>query len=184
MHVPWAGTIMTLIILTAVLSCLNSAFYVTSRVLFTLAAHQDAPRWLVGLNRRRVPARSVLIGSAAGFAGILAATWSPAGVFAFLINASGALIVFIYLLTACAQIRLRRQHGKRVPVVAMWCYPWASYLAIAGMLAVLAAMALTPGLASQFYVSAGALALAVIAHLVTARVRAHRRAVAVVDNTN
>src|SRR5216684_4822125 len=28
MHVPWAGTIMSAIILTAVLSCLNSAFYV------------------------------------------------------------------------------------------------------------------------------------------------------------
>ena len=37
MHVPWAGTIMTVIILTAVLSCLNSAFYVSSRVLFILA---------------------------------------------------------------------------------------------------------------------------------------------------
>src|SRR6202142_4591137 len=38
-HVPWAGTIMSFIILTAVLSCLNSAFYVSSRVLFILAAH-------------------------------------------------------------------------------------------------------------------------------------------------
>src|ERR1700678_92878 len=41
MHVPWAGTIMTVIILTAVLSCLNSAFYVSSRVLFILAERGD-----------------------------------------------------------------------------------------------------------------------------------------------
>src|SRR3984893_11096035 len=33
MHVPWASTIMSIIILTAVLSCLNSAFYVSSRVM-------------------------------------------------------------------------------------------------------------------------------------------------------
>src|SRR6202451_125143 len=46
MHVPWAGTIMTVIILTAVLSCLNSAFYVSSRVLFILAARGDAPQSL------------------------------------------------------------------------------------------------------------------------------------------
>jgi L-asparagine transporter-like permease len=164
MHVPGADTAMTLIILTAVLSCLNSAFYVTSRVLFTLAANDDAPHWLVKLNARRVPARSVLIGSAAGFAGIIAATWSPSGVFAFLINASGALIVFVYLLTACAQIRLRRAQGGAAPAVAMWWFPWASYLAIGGMLAVLAAMAITPGLASQFYVSVGALGVAVAAY--------------------
>src|ERR1700677_3428799 len=53
MHVPWAGTIMTVIILTAVLSCLNSAFYVSSRVLFILADRGDAPQLMVKLNKRR-----------------------------------------------------------------------------------------------------------------------------------
>src|SRR6204780_649170 len=43
MHVPWAGTIMTVIILTAVLSCLNSAFYVSSRGFCILADTVDAP---------------------------------------------------------------------------------------------------------------------------------------------
>ncbi|HEY7930499.1 MAG TPA: amino acid permease, partial [Steroidobacteraceae bacterium] len=173
MRFSWAGQAMTLIILTAVLSCLNSAFYVTSRVLFTLAANGDAPHWLVRLNARRVPARSVMIGCAAGLLGIGAATWSPAGVFAFLINASGALIVFVYLATACSQIRLRRGQQTPPPVL-MWLFPWASALAIAGMLAVLAAMALSPGLASQFYVSVGALAVALGAYAVRARRRRAR----------
>ncbi|HWY95210.1 MAG TPA: amino acid permease, partial [Steroidobacteraceae bacterium] len=62
MHVPWAGEIMTVIILTAVLSCMNSAFYVSSRVLFILAAHGDAPKGLVKLNARKVPVGSVLMG--------------------------------------------------------------------------------------------------------------------------
>jgi GABA permease len=168
MHYSWAGTFMTLIILTAVLSCLNSAFYVTSRVLFTLAANGDAPLWLVRVNARRVPARSVLIGCAAGLVGIIAATWSQAGVFAFLINASGALIVFVYLLTAGAQLRLRRLRGAQAPAVPMWWHPWASYLAIAGMLAVLTAMALTPGLKSQFYVSLASLAVALGAYVLLA----------------
>jgi L-asparagine transporter-like permease len=175
MHFPWAGRAMTLIILTAVLSCLNSAFYVTSRVMFTLAAHDDAPHWLVQLNARRVPARSVMIGCAAGLAGIVAATWSPAGVFAFLINASGALIVFVYLATAWAQLRLRRaRKAGPPPPVRMWFFPWASLLAVAGMLAVLAAMALTPGLASQLYVSVATLAVALGAYALTARRRRRR----------
>ena len=141
---------MSLVILTAVLSCLNSAFYVTSRVLFTLAARGDAPQSIVRLNSRGVPVRSVLIGSAAGLLGILAATTSPARVFAFLVNASGALILFVYLFTAMAQIRLRARLDPRHLRLRMWWYPWASYAAIAGMLAVLMAMALTPALASQF----------------------------------
>ncbi len=74
MHVPGASIIMSVIILTAVLSCLNSAFYVSSRVLFILAERGDAPQALVKLNKRRVPVVSVLIGAAAGFLGIIAAT--------------------------------------------------------------------------------------------------------------
>src|SRR5271154_6907266 len=74
MHVPGASIIMSVIILTAVLSCLNSAFYVSSRVLFILAERGDAPQSFVRLNKRRVPVVSVLIGAAAGFLGIIAAT--------------------------------------------------------------------------------------------------------------
>jgi L-asparagine transporter-like permease len=171
MGFPWASTAMSLVILTAVLSCLNSAFYVTSRVLFTLAARGDAPQSIVRLNSRGVPVRSVLIGSAAGLLGILAATTSPARVFAFLVNASGALILFVYLFTAMAQIRLRARLDPRHLRLRMWWYPWASYAAIAGMLAVLMAMALTPALASQFYVSVAALALAVLAGALHQRIR-------------
>ena len=166
MHFRWANTAMTLIILTAVLSCLNSAFYVTSRVLFALAAKGDAPAALVKLNRRGVPVRSVLMGSVAGLAGIAAATISPQVVFAFLVNASGALVVLIYMIIAVAQIKLRRARSaaeqKALPV-QMWLYPYASYLAVAGMAVVLLAMASTPSMASQFYTSMATVALALAA---------------------
>jgi L-asparagine transporter-like permease len=92
-------------------------------------------------------------------------------VFAFLVNASGALILFVYLLTAMAQIRLRARLDPRHLRLRMWWYPWASYAAIAGMLAVLMAMALTPALASQFYVSVAALALALLAGALHQRIR-------------
>src|ERR1700691_2517981 len=112
MHVPWAPQIMTVIILTAVLSCLNSAFYVSSRVLFILADRGDAPQMLVKLNARRVPVGSVLMGAAAGFLGIIAATEAPQKVFDFLVSSSGALIVYVYMTVAVAQIHLRRQRGR------------------------------------------------------------------------
>ena len=175
MNFHWANQAMTLIILTAVLSCLNSAFYVTSRVLFALAARGDAPAALVKLNRRGVPVRSVLMGSVAGLAGIAAATISPQGVFAFLVNASGAVILFVYLLTAFAQIRLRRARSaadQAALPVKMWWYPAASYIGVAGMTVVLVAMACTPKLASQFWVSIITLALTVAAAWLHQRRRA------------
>ena len=177
MHVPWAGTIMSVIILTAVLSCLNSAFYVSSRVLFILAARGDAPQSFVKLNRRRVPVVSVLIGAAAGFLGIVAATEAPQKVFDFLVSASGALIVFVYMTTAAAQIVLRRKReakGVANPAIMMWLFPYLSYAAIACMGAVLVAMAFTPGQQQDFKFSCITLAVTVIAYLIVRRLRQPR----------
>src|SRR6202790_3640780 len=173
MHVPWAGEIMTVIILTAVLSCMNSAFYVSSRVLFILAAHGDAPKGLVKLNARKVPVGSVLMGSLAGFLGILAATEAK-GVFDFLVSSSGALAVYIYMAIAAAQITLRKRrerNGEPLPPVVMWLFPWLSYAAIAAMGAVLIAMAFTPSLQQDFKFSCITLVVALGAYLVTRRMR-------------
>jgi AAT family amino acid transporter/GABA permease len=170
--VPYAAQIMQGIILTAVLSCLNSSFYVASRVLFVLAGRGDAPRALVRLNPRRVPARSVLLGSVAGFIGILAHDLAPSSVFAFLVNASGALIVVIYGLTCAAQIRLRLQReraGLGPPELRVWLFPWASYAAIAAMILVLVAMALDRDMASEFWASAISIAVAFAAYLLFRR---------------
>jgi AAT family amino acid transporter/GABA permease len=167
MHVPWAPAIMTVIILTAVLSCLNSAFYVSSRVLFILADRGDAPQMLVKLNARRVPVGSVLMGAAAGFLGIIAATQAPQKVFDFLVSSSGALIVYVYMTIAVAQIHLRRQRAPEdAPPVQMWLFPWLSYAAIAAMAAVLIAMAFTPSLQQDFYTSLITLVVAVGAFLI------------------
>jgi L-asparagine transporter-like permease len=171
----WADIAMSAIILTAVLSCLNSAFYICSRVLFILAGHGDAPEGLVKLNARRVPVRSVWMSSLAGVLGLLAETQFPQTVFAFLVNASGALMVFVYMMVALAQIRLRRERertGAPEPAVRMWLFPWASYAAIGGMVAILVAMSRT-GQAKDLYVSLGTLAVAVVAYLL---VRAGRSA--------
>ena len=179
MHVPWAPTIMSVIILTAVLSCLNSAFYVSSRVLFILADRGDAPQTLVKLNARRVPVASVLMGAAAGFLGIIAATEAPQKVFDFLVSSSGALIVFVYMTIAVAQINLRLRRERTAapkPPVMMWLFPWLSYAAIAGMAAVLIAMAFTPHLQQDFNASCLTLVVAVGAYLIVKRVRQPRNA--------
>lgn len=179
MHFGWASTAMSAVILTAVLSCLNSAFYVCSRVMFLLAAHGDAPQWLVQVNARHVPTRSVCIGAIAGVIGILSATLAPQTVFAFLVNASGALIVFIYILISLAQIQLRQQRERRgepQPALLMWLFPWASYAAIAGFIAVVVAMAVTPGQQRDLYFSLITLAVVLLAYAALRRRRVGRAA--------
>jgi len=144
-------------------------------VLFVLATHGDAPRWLVRTNARRVPARAVLLASAFGFAGVIAAITSPGGVFKFLVNSYGAIIAIIYLMIGVAQVvsrRARERAGLPPSALPMWLFPWLSYLGIAGMASVLVAMAITPSHRVEFWTSMITIASALLAYVVFRRGRA------------
>ena len=115
MRIPGAADIMNAIVLVAVLSALNSGLYVSSRILFRLAERGDAPKSLLKLTPHKVPRLAVLLSSVVGYVAIVAAIVSPQGVFLFLVNASGAVMLFVYLATALAQIRIRRRIERDSP---------------------------------------------------------------------
>jgi L-asparagine transporter-like permease len=147
MNIPSAATIMNVVVLVAVTSCLNSGMYVTSRILFVLAARGDAPRWLVKVNGRGVPIRATLIGSLFGYCALAASVVSPQLVFSFLVNASGATMLIIYLMVCGAQIRQRRRVEAEAPErlsLRMWLFPYASIATGCAILLVLAAMLFEP----------------------------------------
>src|SRR6185503_15254993 len=66
MGIPYADHVMNAVVLTAVLSCLNSGMYTASRMLFVLAARREAPAQLVAVTRRGVPATAILASSVVG----------------------------------------------------------------------------------------------------------------------
>jgi L-asparagine transporter-like permease len=177
--IPGAATIMNMVVLTAVLSCLNSGIYVTSRVLFQLAAKGDAPQWLITVNRRKVPARAILAGAVFGYGAIACSVISPGVVFSFLVNASGAIALVNYLLVALAELRLRQQLEASAPqrlTIRMWFFPAGTMGTIAVMVGVLIAMAATPDLQSQFF-SSLAVVLLVLGLFAVLRRRPIRQAV-------
>ncbi|MBV9345954.1 MAG: amino acid permease [Gammaproteobacteria bacterium] len=144
LHIPAAAQIMNGIILTAVLSALNSGLFASSRMIMALATRGDAPRRLSHLNRRGVPVRAILLSTAFGYAAVVMNYVSPAHVFAFLVDSYGTVALFVYLLIALAELRLRRRLEREAPArlrVRMWGYPALTLLAIAMMVAILAAMA-------------------------------------------
>ena len=169
--IPGARTIMNLIVLTAVLSCLNSGVYVTARTLFAMADKGDAPRWLTVVNSRQVPARAILLGSAFGFIAMLVSSASPgnefmSSLFTFLINASGAIMLIVYFFVAVAHFRFPYSaYAVRNSGSAAVANFVAGAAAIA-ILIVMASMAFIPGMPSQLYASLGFLAVVVIALII------------------
>ncbi|OLZ52758.1 amino acid permease [Amycolatopsis keratiniphila] len=163
--IPAVATIMNAIVLTAVLSCLNSALYTSSRMLFALTSNGDAPKAFTRLSGSGVPRRAILAGTVIGYISVIAAYTSPDLIFQFLVNSYGAVALFVYLAIALAQVRLRRRLEREDPdklTLKMWLFPWLSYATIALMAAVILAMALLPSTRSQFWLSAVTLALILI----------------------
>jgi L-asparagine transporter-like permease len=144
--IPGSSAVMSMIIITAVLSCLNSGLYITSRMLHELGSHGDAPAFLAGTGRNRVPVAGILIGCGAGFLAALAQWFLREDVFTLLASTSGDIILFIYLIIACAQIRQRRRYEAQGVALRfrMWSFPWLSYAVIAGIAAVLVLLAFIP----------------------------------------
>ncbi|MDP7704048.1 amino acid permease [Mycobacterium sp. TY815] len=153
MGLPGADQIMNAVVLTAVLSCLNSGLYTASRMLFVLAGRNEAPARLVRLSSRGVPATAIVCSSLVGFLCVLMAWLSPNTVFLFLLNSSGAVILFVYLLIALSQIILRRKTSPKDLRVKMWLFPVLSILTVLGIVAVLVQMAFNPGTRSQLWLS-------------------------------
>ncbi|WP_202506672.1 MULTISPECIES: amino acid permease [Amycolatopsis] len=165
--IPAVATIMNAIVLTAVLSCLNSALYTSSRMLFALTRNGDAPKMFTKLSRSGVPRRAIIAGTVIGYVSVIAAYTSPNLIFQFLVNSYGAVALFVYLAIALAQVRLRKRLQNTDPgalSLKMWLFPWLSYATIALMAAVILAMAFLPTTRSQFWLSAVTLALILIAY--------------------
>ena len=182
MGIPYADHIMNAVVLTAVLSCLNSGLYTSSRMLFVLAARREAPAALMTVSGGGVPRAAILSSTVVGFLCVIAAAVSPDRVFSFLLNSSGAVILFVYLLIAVSQIILRRRTSPEQLTVKMWLFPVLSVVVVVAILAVLAQMAFDDDARTQLVLSLGSWALVVILYVATRRLR-NRAPVAADDRT-
>ncbi|MGW2128626.1 amino acid permease [Streptomyces coelicoflavus] len=141
--IPNAGQIMNFIVLTSVLSCLNSGLYTASRMAFSLGERGDAPKAFARTTRRGVPQTAILSSVVFGFVAVFFNYRFPDTVFLFLLNSSGAVALFVWLAICFSQLRLRKIIQAETPeklVVRMWLYPYLTWAAAAVIVFVLGYM--------------------------------------------
>ncbi|HEY4772926.1 MAG TPA: amino acid permease [Steroidobacteraceae bacterium] len=141
-----AAGIMNFVVLTAALSSMNTNVYLCSRMLFSLARGEYAPRFLGRLGKSGSPIAAVLT---SGVCVLLAAAVSKltrqAYNYLFGVALFGAIIVWIMVLLSHLSFR-RRHRVAELPVVM----PFFPGLQIAG-LALLSAVLITMGLDKQVW---------------------------------
>ncbi|MEU3898446.1 amino acid permease [Streptomyces sp. NPDC045251] len=138
-----AGQIMNFIVLTSVLSCLNSGLYTASRMAFSLGRRGDAPGAFARTTPRGVPRTAILVSVVFGFVAVFFNYEFPDSVFLFLVNSSGAVALFVWLVICFSQLRMRRIVQAEAPeklVVRMWLFPYLTWAAAAVIVFVLGYM--------------------------------------------
>lgn len=172
--VPAAGRIMSVVVLIALLSALNANTYAAARMVFSLAQRRQALRALTRLNRTGVPYLAVLASASFGFVGVLLNLLWPQTIFLHLIDAIGTVLLVVWILVACSQLRLRRVLPPAAPV-RMWGFPYLSWAALTGMVALLVYMFIAPGTRIQLVSTAVLVALVTAVALIRSRTTAARR---------
>ncbi|MBX7456544.1 amino acid permease [Mycolicibacterium sp. 3033] len=144
--IPGSKLIMDIVILTAVASCLNSALYTASRMLFSLSERRDAPQAVRKIAGNGAPWVAVLLSTTVGFLAVIGNYLLPEKIFGYLLATSGAVALFVYLVIAISQFvlgRKMRAAGERPPV-RMWLFPYLTVVVIGLIIAVLVLMAFDP----------------------------------------
>lgn len=170
--IPAAAQIMNFVVLTAVLSCLNSALYANSRMLFGMAKKGDAPKAFMKLSKKGVPVRAILFSTVFSYIAVIFSYTSPDKIFLFLINSSGAVALLVYLVIAFSQLRMRRILEREHPEalqVKMWLYPYLTYFSIICIVGIYVAMLIIDSLRIQALLTLLIAGLTIASYFVFAR---------------
>ena len=142
MGIPNAKLIVDIVVLIAVTSCLNSALYTSSRMLFSLSKRGDAPAAAKRTNTSGTPYWAVMMSTGAAFLAVFANYVAPAAVFEFLLASSGAIALLVYLVIAISQLRMRQKRMALGETISfkMWLFPGLTWAVIVFIVAILTVM--------------------------------------------
>ncbi|MGI5126283.1 amino acid permease [Pseudonocardia sp. CA-107938] len=130
--VPGAKAIVDVVVLVAVASCLNSALYTASRMIYSLGKRGQAPAAVMRTTENGVPRVAVLASTAVGFLTVIANYLFPEDVFNVLLATSGAVALLVYLVIAVSQLQMRAkfESSRTAMPVRMWAYPYLTWAVI------------------------------------------------------
>jgi amino acid transporter, AAT family len=145
--IPFAGSIMNLVVITAALSSANTNLYLTARTLFSLSRDGYVSEKIGRLGKNGVPYFALLASTSGMVAAILLAIFAPGGrAFLLLYGVAVAGMFFVWIVILLAHLAFRRSLGRARVALLPIRLPFSPFSQIAALIA-LAAITI-----STFYV--------------------------------
>jgi arginine/ornithine permease len=108
--IPYAHTIMDIIVVTSALSAGSSWTYASSRLLWSMSLDGMAPKFLSRLSKRQVPVRAVLATMFIGVLGLLLYKVSPDRLYTWILSGIGLVVVIDWAIICWAQLGFRYKY--------------------------------------------------------------------------
>ncbi|WP_186429067.1 amino acid permease [Clostridium sp. BSD9I1] len=142
-RIGWAGTILNIVLITAILSTMLAAMFGLGRMMRSLADEGHAPNWLK--DESNVPRRGILFSGFAMLLGLGFGMLLPR-VYLFLISSGGFALLFTYAAILATHIRFRKINGcPPEGKCQMPGYPYTSWIALISMIIIILSMPFIPG---------------------------------------
>ncbi len=149
-----AANILNFVVLTAALSVYNSCVYCNSRMLYGLATQGDAPKALLKVNRRGVPALAIGVSAAMTLFCVLVNYTIPERALQLLMSLVVAALVINWAMISLAHLKFRAAMNRLgvVPSFKAFWSPWTNYLCLAFVALILGIMTQIEGVSISVYV--------------------------------
>lgn len=142
-NMNWAGTVLNIVLVTAILSAMLAAIFGLGRMMRSLADEGDAPKWL--RDKTDVPYRGIIFSGFSMLVGLGVGQLLPR-VYLFLISAGGFALLFTYAVILATHIRFRKRNGcPPEGKCQMPGFPYTSWFALISMIVVIFSMPFIPG---------------------------------------
>ncbi|MGE7183929.1 amino acid permease [Peribacillus sp. NPDC006672] len=105
----FAASVMNAVVLTSLLSAGNSGLYASTRMLWSMAKDNQAPKFLAKVNRRGIPMNALILTALIGGLAFLTSVFGD-HVFTWLLNASGLTGFIAWIGIAISHYRFRRAY--------------------------------------------------------------------------
>ncbi|MCX7709070.1 MAG: amino acid permease [Clostridia bacterium] len=144
MGISWAASVINIVLVTAILSTMLAATFGLARMLRSLAEEGHAPKWI--RDRREIPYRGILFSGAAMLFGFGLAFLLPEHIYLFLVSSGGFALLFTYFIIVSSHFKFRNKNGcpPKGKCQLPW-FPYSSWTAMLGLIAIIASMPLIPG---------------------------------------
>lgn len=141
--ISWAGTVLNLVLITAILSTMLAAMFGLGRMIRSLADEGHAPKWLK--DNKDVPHRGILFSGFSMLIGLGLGMLLPR-VYLFLISAGGFALLFTYAVIMATHIRFRKKNGcPPEGKCQMPGYPYTSWIGLISMIIIILSMPFISG---------------------------------------